>query len=339
MLAQSESKIVLKNSSPIHQLFNHFAKNMDKVDFVITQHLESPVPLVSIVASHLIRSGGKRLRPLLTLASSELFSPPLNDGPLYLAAAIEFIHTATLLHDDVIDLSDLRRGEKSANSLWGNHASILVGDFLFAQAFHLMVKCDHLEMLGILSKTSAIIAEGEVFQLSMLNNLSITLDDHLKIIGSKTAELFAAACRAGACLTSASKTDCDALYDYGYNLGMAFQLSDDILDYTATTQTLGKRQGDDFREGKITLPIIYALETASEEEKTFWMRTLVHVNQTDDDLKTALDLIHRRKGFDRAFNLALSYSEKAIQSLSHLSESPLKSILCDVAHFVTTRES
>lgn len=322
--------------SPLEKLQEQFGDTMIKVDQTIDRYLISPVPMVSTVAKHLIQAGGKRLRPLLTLASNRLFGP-LRGEALYLAAAVEFIHTATLLHDDVIDVSDLRRGLKTANSLWGNPTSILVGDFLFAQAFNLMVKCQNLDVLQILSTASAKIAEGEVLQLSLSHDMAISQEDHLKIIGAKTAELFAAACQAGAATANATSQENQCLYYYGYYLGIAFQLTDDILDYTGETFAIGKEKGDDFKAGKITLPVIFALQKATPDEFIFWKKTLLSPAQTSDDINTAITLIHKHKGFDQAYALATTYSKKAISCLDTIPPSLYKEMLIDIATYCVHR--
>lgn len=342
MVAHSQDRQTAKTftsptfTPPLQQLQEQFGDAMEKVDRTIDSYLISPVPMVSTVAKHLIQAGGKRLRPLLTLASNHLFGPLCQEA-IYLAAAVEFIHTATLLHDDVIDVSDLRRGLKTANSLWGNPTSILVGDFLFAQAFNLMVKCQNLDVLQILSTASAKIAEGEVLQLSLSHDMAISQEDHLKIIGAKTAELFAAACQAGAATANATPQDNLSLYYYGYYLGLAFQLTDDILDYTGETFAIGKEKGDDFRAGKITLPVIFALQKAAPDERVFWEKALLSPAQTPDDFTTAMTLIHKHNGFDQAYALATIYSQKAISYLDTMPSSLYKQLLIDIADYCVHR--
>lgn len=329
-----------KNASPSNPLDNlqaAMAKDMADVNNMIIKHMQSDVPLIPQLASYLIASGGKRIRPLLTLSCTAIFNGDMNRAhPL--AAAVEFIHTATLLHDDVVDDSDQRRGQKSANIIFGNEASVLVGDFLFSRAFQLMVADGSLDVLRVLSNASAIIAEGEVLQLSVQNNLSTSMDDYAKVIEGKTASLFAAACEVGPIIATQEKNIIAALRDYGMNLGMAFQIIDDVLDYSSTREKMGKEVGDDFREGKMTAPVILAIEKSSQDERVFWQRTLGDKNQSPEDLKTAQDLIKKYDTLSQGMNLARTYGDKAIQDLSLLPASPLKQILIDLVSFTINRE-
>lgn len=283
---------VKNGASPLDILQKDMAIDMKAVNAMILDHMQSDVPLIPHLASYLIAAGGKRIRPLLTLASTALF-----DGDMVrahrLAAAVEFIHTATLLHDDVVDDSDQRRGKDSANIVFGNEASVLVGDFLFSRAFQLMVADGSLEVLRILSTASAVIAEGEVLQLSVQNNLDTTMQDYRAVIEGKTASLFAAACEVGPVIADQDETTIKAMRDYGMYLGMAFQVVDDVLDYNAERAKLGKAVGDDFREGKMTAPIILAIEKATDKERQFWQRTLGDKDQKDGDLETALELMQK----------------------------------------------
>ncbi|CAG0909180.1 unnamed protein product [Cyprideis torosa] len=255
-----------------------------------------------------------------------------------LAAAVEFIHTATLLHDDVVDDSDERRGKDSANIIFGNEASVLVGDFLFSRAFQLMVADGNLDVLRILSDASAIIAEGEVLQLSAQNNLTTTMDDYAAVIEGKTASLFAAACEVGPVIAEQDEKIISAMRDYGMNLGMAFQIIDDVLDYNANRAKLGKAVGDDFREGKMTAPVILAIQKANKEEKDFWQRTLGDKNQKDGDLETAQTLIAKYDTLVQGMELARGYGDKAIQNLAHIPDSHLKKTLVDLVSFTISRE-
>jgi len=259
----------------------------------IIQHMHSPVALIPQLAGHIIAAGGKRLRPMLTLAASRLCGYR-GDRHIALAACVEFIHTATLLHDDVVDDSELRRGLASANAVWGNKASVLVGDFLFSRAFQLMVADGSLKVLEILSQASAVIAEGEVLQLATSNDTQTSEQAYLDVIRSKTAALFAAACRIGAVVASRPKVEEEALDSFGLNLGIAFQLIDDVLDYSARQIELGKTIGDDFREGKITLPVILAFRRGDTEERAFWRRVVEDLDQRDGDLETAIALLDRQ---------------------------------------------
>ena len=255
-----------------------------------------------------------------------------------LAAAVEFIHTATLLHDDVVDESDLRRGKASANEVFGNKPSVLVGDFLFARAFQLMTADGSIDVLRILSRASAIIAEGEVLQLAAANDLGTGEDVYLEVIGAKTAALFDAACRIGAIVADRPTQDEQALADYGANLGIAFQLVDDVLDYSAAQADLGKAIGDDFREGKVTLPVILAYAAGDDDERAFWRRTVETLDPTPDDLDRALALMARHATLDRSVDRARAYSTKAIAALETLPPHPLRDTLADIVRFNIERD-
>ena len=287
----------------LDQLTALLRSDLDRVNTLILERMQSPVALIPQLAGHIIAAGGKRLRPMLTLATARLCGYR-GDRHIALAAAVEFIHTATLLHDDVVDASDLRRGLATANAVWGNKCSVLVGDFLFSRAFQLMVEDGSLAVLGILSEASAIIAEGEVLQLVTSNDTETTEESYLAVIQAKTAQLFAAASRIGAVLAGRPTDEEKALEIYGRNLGIAFQLVDDMLDYSARQTELGKTVGDDFREGKITLPVVLALRSASEAERGFWRRTLEELEQQEGDLARAIELMTRhgtlRATLDRA---------------------------------------
>ena len=264
----------------IERLVKLVAPDMERVNGCILSRTGSDVAMIPEVANHLIASGGKRLRPMLTVAMAQLAGYS-GDGHIKLAAAVEFMHTATLLHDDVVDESDMRRGKLAARMLWGNEASVLVGDFLLGQAFKMMVEVASLRALEILSAAAAVIAEGEVMQLTAAKNTATTEDEYLTVIRSKTAELFAAACEVGPVVASRPKAEQAACRSFGMNLGVAFQLVDDALDYGGMAQKLGKNVGDDFREGKITLPVVLAFRRGSDEERRFWRRTLEQSEATD----------------------------------------------------------
>ncbi|MEM9123850.1 MAG: polyprenyl synthetase family protein, partial [Pseudomonadota bacterium] len=289
--------------------------DLHQVNHLILDRMRSPVALIPTLAGHLINSGGKRIRPLLTLASARLCG---YDGTLHhnLAAAVEFIHTATLLHDDVVDESDNRRGQMTANVLWGNQASVLVGDFLFSRAFQLMVECGDLRVLDILSRASAIIAEGEVLQLSILNDLSTTEQTYFDMISAKTAALFEAATRVGAVVSASTDAREQALLAYGQNLGIAFQLVDDALDYSGLAADLGKSVGDDFKEGKITLPVLLAYERSTSDERTFWVRTVEQLDQTEEDLHHAVGRIAATGALEATMAKARSYAAQSLEALS-----------------------
>ena len=310
--------------------------DMLEVNRLIIENMQSSVPLIPQLAGYLIASGGKRIRPLMTLAATRLFDRTTT-RPYRLAAAVEFIHTATLLHDDVVDESDQRRGKPSANTVFGNQSSVLVGDFLFSRAFELMVADGSIEVLRILSNASAVITEGEVLQLSIQNKLETTLEQYFDVIAAKTAALFSAACEIGPVIAGQSKDMQKALYDYGHNLGMAFQIADDLLDYEADEAELGKNVGDDFKEGKMTSPVIYAYAAANAEEKAFWKRTFEDGNYQDGDLKTAQNLIRSSKADQQTYDLAVSFVNKAVEALAPVPNSPLKTTLEGLAAFSLIR--
>ncbi len=304
----------------------------------IIARMDSPVALIPQLAAHIVAAGGKRLRPLLTLAAAQMcgYAGPRH---VHLAACVEFIHTATLLHDDVVDESLLRRGLSSANAVFGNKASVLVGDFLFARAFQLMVEDGSLKVLGILSQAAATIAEGEVLQLMTQNDLSTSEQRYLDVIHGKTAALFAAACQVGAVVAERPIPEEQALSDYGTNLGMAFQLVDDALDYAADQVTLGKTVGDDFREGKITLPVLAAYQAGDAEARQFWVRTIEASNQTDADLDRAMALIERSGAISITLAHAGRFADAAKAALAAFPDSPARRALADVADYTVSRAS
>ncbi len=310
--------------------------DLKAVNELIVQRMHSPVALIPQLAGHIVAAGGKRLRPILTLASARLCGYP-GRRHIALATAVEFIHTATLLHDDVVDHSELRRGLASANSVWGNKTSVLVGDFLFARSFELMVEAGSLEILGILSHASSVIAEGEVAQLMTANDTETGESAYMEVIKAKTAQLFAAACQIGAVVAERPKIEQEALESYGMNLGIAFQLIDDVLDYSARQATLGKAIGDDFREGKITLPVVLAFRRGTDGERAFWRRTLEDLEQTEDDLKKAIDLMHRHNALEDAVERARHYGSIARDALGLFPDCPEKSALNDLIDFSIQR--
>jgi octaprenyl-diphosphate synthase len=302
----------------------------------ILQNMQSPVALIPQLAGHIVAAGGKRLRPLLTLASARLCDYR-GDRHVRLAACVEFIHTATLLHDDVVDESDLRRGLATANALWGNKASVLVGDYLFSRAFQLMVADGSLKVLEILSNASAVIAEGEVLQLQTSNDTATSEQAYLDVIRSKTAALFAAACRIGAVVAERPKAEEEALDSFGLNLGIAFQLVDDVLDYAAAQPELGKTVGDDFRDGKITLPVILAFRRGSAEERAFWRRALEDREQADGDLARALGLLTHHEALRDSIARAAHYGAIARDALGIFPNGPAKRALLDAVDFAIER--
>ncbi len=302
----------------------------------IVDLMASPVALIPQLAAHLVAAGGKRLRPLLTLAAARMCGY-VGSRHIQLAACVEFIHTATLLHDDVVDESLLRRGLASANAVFGNKASVLVGDFLFARAFQLMVADGSLEVLDILSRAAATIAEGEVLQLVTQNDLSSGESKYLDVIRGKTASLFAAACQVGAVVSDRPAADAKALADYGMNIGMAFQLVDDALDYAADEQALGKTVGDDFREGKVTLPVLTAFAAGTSVERAFWRRTIETMEQTDGDLDHALSLMERHRAIAITLERASRFAVDAKAALSGFPANAFRESLLDVADYTTRR--
>lgn len=324
-----------KTPTPVQVLSELLDPDMKAVNAIIVNRMQSDVPLIPQLASYLIAAGGKRIRPLLTLAATQLFTQEQNimTNAHRLAAAVEFIHTATLLHDDVVDESDERRGQEAANLVFGNQASVLVGDFLFSKSFQLMVETDSIRALDVLSNASAVIAEGEVLQLSLMNSAKTTMDDYLRIIEAKTAALFASACEVGPIIAGASKDKQQALADYGLNMGIAFQIADDALDYMAERATLGKAVGDDFREGKLTAPVLLAMTEANDEEESFWIRTMQDKNQTKDDLEQAQSYIKKYDSINQSIKLAESYGEKAKTALKEITESEIKTQLIELVDF------
>ena len=322
--------------NPVERLAVLLGPDLAAVDDVIHARLTSQAELIPRLSAHLIDSGGKRLRPLITLATARHCGYTGN-AHLNLAAAVEFIHTATLLHDDVVDESDLRRGRPAANTVWGNKPSILVGDFLFSRAFQLMVETGSLCVLDILANASAVISEGEVMQLRSTRNLATTEADYLKIIVAKTAALFAAAAQAGGVIAGASEDVCNAFRDYGHYLGIAFQLVDDSLDYSGRQAVMGKAVGDDFREYKVTLPIIFALAKCGEEERRFWRKTIEVGVQDEGDLSQAIAFLERGGALAETMARARHYALKARDMLKVCPPGDVREILADIADFVVER--
>ena len=314
--------------------------DMEATNRLIVQRMDSPVALIPQLAAHLVAAGGKRLRPLLTLATARLCLYPGPEGGsrhVALAACVEFIHTATLLHDDVVDESQLRRGLASANAVFGNKASVLVGDFLFARAFQIMVADGSLRVLDILSRAAATIAEGEVLQLATQNDLSTTEARYLEVVRGKTAALFAAACQVGAVVGERPAAEETALAEYGMGLGIAFQLVDDALDYAADQLRLGKTVGDDFREGKITLPVLAAYAAGDDAERAFWQRTIEMCEQTEADLDQALSLMARHGAIRFTLDRAAEFARTAQLALDVFPESRLRRTLREVADYTVQR--
>ena len=312
------------------------AKGMNQVNAVILDRMQSQIPLIPALAGHLIAGGGKRMRPMLTLASAALLDYQ-GTRQYKLAAAVEFIHTATLLHDDVVDGSDLRRGKATANIVFGNPATVLVGDFLFSRSFELMVEDGSLKVLKILSGASAIIAEGEVDQLTAQRQIETSEERYLGIIGAKTAALFAAACRIAAVVAERSEADERALDDYGRNLGIAFQLVDDAIDYDSDASEMGKGKGDDFREGKMTLPVILAYARGTEEERKFWREAIGGHRVADTDLAHAVTLINRHDAVSATRERARHFAARAIDAIAGFRSGAAKDAMAEAAEFAVSR--
>ena len=324
------------SNASIDGLVGLVAADMERVNATILSRTGSEVTMIPEVANHLISSGGKRLRPMLTLAMANLTGYS-GDGHIKLAASVEFMHTATLLHDDVVDESELRRGKLSARMLWGNEASVLVGDFLLGQAFRMMVEVGSMPCLKILSNAAAVIAEGEVMQLAAAKNTSTTEDEYLAIINAKTAALFSAAGEVGAAIAGRPHAEQAALKAYGRNLGIAFQLVDDALDYAGDSSRLGKSVGDDFREGKITLPVILSFRRGKIEERAFWKRTLVDGDIKDGDLEQDVALMRRHKALEATLERARTYGSIACDALAIFPDSRPKQCLLDAVAFCVSR--
>jgi octaprenyl-diphosphate synthase len=309
-----------------------------QVNELILERMHSNIPLISQIAKYILSAGGKRLRPILALSSSKLLNyNNSSNQDIYLASAVELIHTATLLHDDVVDNSSKRRNKKTANEVWGNQITILVGDFLFSQAFELMVKTNSLDVLQTLSNASSKIAEGEINQLQCQSKPETTTEEYLEIITGKTAKLFSAACKSGALISTNNIDQIKALEIYGKELGVAYQLVDDALDYISETPKLGKSVGDDFKDGKVSLPIIISWNKGTKDEKNFWTRAISNLDQNENDFNKAKELINKYNGIMETYALAKSYSQKAVDALSIFESCEVKDGLIEVANFTTSR--
>jgi len=326
----------LASAPGLDRILRIVGADLERVNRVVVERMQSPVALIPELAGHIIAAGGKRLRPVLTLSSARLCGYE-GERHVELAACVEFIHTATLLHDDVVDESGLRRGVPTANSVWDNKASILVGDFLFSRAFEIMVADGSLNVLQTLSAASATIAEGEVHQLATTNDLSTTEEQYLEVISAKTAKLFEAAAQVGAIVADQPESAERSLAAFGAHIGMAFQLIDDVLDYSAHQATLGKAVGDDFREGKITLPVILAYRRGTPAERDFWRRTLEEQRLEDGDLERAIDLMHRHGVLTETIERARHYAKSAMRSLDGFPRTPIREALGDLVAFAVER--
>lgn len=325
-----------ENLASVKPLVELTQADMERVNQLILSKAGSDVQMIPEVANHLISSGGKRLRPMLTLAAATMCGYE-GEHHVMLATSVEFMHTATLLHDDVVDESDLRRGKSTARTIWGNQASVLVGDFLLGQAFRMMVDVGSLDALDVLSTAASVIAEGEVLQLSVAKNLATTEEDYIQVIGAKTAALFAAASEVGPIIAGSPIEIRTALRDYGNYLGLAFQLVDDVLDYGGSAADLGKNTGDDFREGKITLPIILSYRKANDEERAFWKSAIEQGNSSDENLAKAIELINKNGALAETTERAKQYGEMARGALAPLPDSPIKQALIEVVDFCIQR--
>ena len=323
-----EKKSNISGASALSEILKH---NLKKVDEEIIYRLNKSTPLIADIGKHLINANGKRLRPLLTLT----MAAQLNDysiNPIKLAAAVEFIHTATLLHDDVVDESKLRRGEKTAHIIWGNDASVLAGDFLFAQSFQLMVETKSLEALSILAGASCKITEGEFQQIEIANKPDTSRTEYLEVISKKTAELFGASGQVGAIIANGTIKQQKAAYDYGFNLGLAYQIIDDIMDYSSETNIMGKNIGDDFKLGKTTLPIILAWENSDTREKEFWIRTLQKLEHKELDYENAINILKKYNIIEQCRNIAKTFIDISVGSLDFFPETEFNKPLFDLSY-------
>ena len=323
--------------NPYDKLKNVLVDDLSKVSKLFKERMQSAhAPLIGEISNHLIGSGGKRLRPLLTLAAAKICDYQ-GEFHIHLAATVEFIHTATLLHDDVVDESERRRGRSSVNILWNNSSSVLVGDYLFARSFQLMTETGRLDVLKTLSNASANIAEGEVLQLTASEDITTDEEIYYKIIRGKTAALFSASTEVGAMLADADKGTIKALASYGDALGVSFQIVDDILDFIGDGAKIGKNLGDDFRERKLTLPMIHAISKADDKELEFWERTIVDGDQNSEDFEKALDILKNRLSIDYTKEVAIEWSKMAKKTLTNLPDTPLRNILEELSDYVVSR--
>lgn len=336
MVASDQAVAPSSRAPSLQPLLDLVGPDLKRVNALILEHMQSSVPLIPQVAEHIIAAGGKRLRPLLVLAGARLVGVE-TDRPLALAACVEFIHTATLLHDDVVDESDLRRGRQTAKALFGNQASVLVGDFLFSRAFQLMVADGSLAVLKLLADTAATLAEGEVHQLMTAHDTATDEAAYLQVIRAKTAVLFAASAQVGALVGERPEAEVQALRRYGDSLGMAFQVVDDVLDYLPEAESRGKALGDDFREGKLTLPVILAFRAGDEEEKNFWRRCLEEGDQREEDLAHALELLERHQALPLARQKAQEFAAEAHRALELFPASDTREALTRAVDFTIER--
>ena len=325
------NKIIKEKSVDyVIKLHKALEQSLHDVDKEIIIRLDKSIPLINDIGKHLIKASGKRLRPLLTLAMAAQFND-YSKNPKILAAAVEFIHTATLLHDDVVDESNLRRGKKTANMIWGNEFSVLAGDFLFAQSFELMVETGSIEALSSLATASCKITQGEFQQMQISNKPDTSIENYFEVIGKKTAELFGACCESGVIVASGNVKQQKAAYDYGYNLGLAFQIVDDLMDFNNNSNKMGKNLGDDFKLGKTTLPIILAWEKSNSSEKKFWVKTIKELKQEPSDFSEALTILKKYDIFDECKNRAQEFISTAQEALFELPNTKFKEYLFGLA--------
>ncbi len=338
VLVEAARTAVVEKPPSLDALLGLANADMAAVDALIRRHMDSPVPVIPALAEHLISGSAKRLRPLLTVAAARL-AGARDDACLKLAAAVEFIHTATLLHDDVVDSSQLRRGRVAAHLIWGAPSSVLVGDFLFARAFELMVGANSMPALEILARASRVIAEGEVLQLTRSHDMELTEELYIDIIRAKTAELFAAAAEAGAVSAGASPDRRRALRKFGQDLGLAFQLVDDALDYSGDSDELGKNPGDDFREGKATLPLLLAIARTGAAEREFWLRTVDRREQGDGDFERVRELMRQTGALEATLDRAAAYAQSAKAALADFPPTGWRPALEALADFAVARKA
>ena len=319
-----------KSTDNVNKLNKALKESLHDVDKEIIIRLDKSIPLINDIGKHLIKASGKRLRPLLTLAMAAQFND-YSKNPKILAAAVEFIHTATLLHDDVVDESNLRRGKKTANMIWGNEFSVLAGDFLFAQSFELMVETGSIEALSSLATASCKITQGEFQQMQISNKPDTSIENYFEVIGKKTAELFGASCESGVIVASGNVKQQKAAYDYGYNLGLAFQIVDDLMDFNNNSNKMGKNLGDDFKLGKTTLPIILAWEKSNKLERKFWVKTIKELKQEPSDFNKALSILNKYNIIDECKNRAQEFISTAQEALFELPNTKFKEYLFGLA--------
>ena len=333
------NKLNAENSeNSILKLRQALQKSLEAVDQEIILRLNKSIPLIKDIGKHLINGSGKRLRPLLTLAMAAQFND-YSKNPIILAAAVEFIHTATLLHDDVVDESNLRRGNKTANIIWGNEFSVLAGDFLFAQSFELMVETESIDALSSLASAACKITQGEFQQMQISNRPETPEEDYFEVIGKKTAELFGASCKSGVIVSGGNIQQQSAAYDYGFNLGIAFQIVDDLMDFNNLPNKMGKNLGDDFKLGKTTLPVILAWQKSNAKEKQFWIKTLKELNQEPHDFMNAIDIFNKYNIFEECKKKTQEFISVSIKCLEVLPDTEIKNNLVGLANESIERSS